>query len=197
MAINPKPGEVYTIRRKILTVLGAKFHVYDENAQVIAFCKQKAFKLKEDIRLYTDESMGEELFALKARQVIDFGATYDVTLPGGEALGSFRRKGMKSSFVRDEWQVLDSEGKLVATMKEVGTWAPLVRRYVDNAAAFMPARYTMDRAGDGLQIAVFRQHFNLFVYRLGISVTGGDEVLDDLMILAAGSLIAAIEGRQG
>ncbi len=196
MAIKPRPGEIYTIRRKILTILGAKFHVYDENAEPIAFCKQKAFKLKEDIRLYTDDSMSEELFALRARQVIDFGATYDVTLPGGESLGSFRRKGMKSSFVRDEWEVLDSEGGLVATMTETGKWAPLVRRYVDNAAAFMPARYTMDRVSDGVRIAAFRQHFNLFVYRLGISVTAADEQLDDLMILAAGSLIAAIEGRQ-
>jgi len=196
MAIKPKPGEIYTIRRKILNVLGAKFHVYDENANVIAFCKQKAFKLKEDIRLYTDDSMGEELFALKARQIIDFGATYDLTLPGGGLLASFRRKGLKSSMVRDEWQIFDGEGQPVAVMKELGTWTPLARRYVDDLAALMPARYAMERASDGQQIAMFRQHFNLLVYRLGISVTRADEELDDLVILAAGALIAAIEGRQ-
>jgi len=57
----------YTIRRKILTVFGAKFHVYREDGSVAGFSHQKAFKLKEDIRLYTDESMAEELMSIKAR----------------------------------------------------------------------------------------------------------------------------------
>jgi hypothetical protein len=34
------------------------------------------------------------------------------------------------------------------------------------------------------------------VYRLGISPIREDEHLDDLLILAAGCLIAAMEGRQ-
>lgn len=196
MAFKAAPGERYTIRRKILTVLGAKFHVYDEHNQVVAFCKQKAFKLREDIRLFTSEAMTSELLVLKARSIIDFGVTFDVTLPTGESLGSFRRKGVKSSFLRDEWLVFDPEGRQVATMSELGTFAPIARRYVDNAAAFLPQKYAMTRDADRREIARYRQHFNWFVYRLGVSVVGEDEHLDELLILAGGCLIAAIEGRQ-
>ena len=46
----------YTLRRKFLKVLGAKFEIFDESEQLIGFCAQKAFKLKEDIRVFQDEA---------------------------------------------------------------------------------------------------------------------------------------------
>ncbi len=196
MAFKPAPGEKYTVRRKVLTVLGAKFHVYDERGSVVGFCHQKAFKLREDIRLYTDESMTETLLVLRARQVIDFGATYDVTMPSGEPAGSLRRKGMKSTFVRDEWLVFDPDGREVAKLSELGGFAPFARRFIDNASVLLPQRYVMTRVSDGAEIAAYRQHFNPLVYRLGISPVREDEGVDELLVLATGCLIAAIEGRQ-
>jgi hypothetical protein len=196
MAFKPAPGERYTVRRKILTVLGAKFHVYDEQGQVVAFCHQKAFKLREDIRLYTDETMTDTLLLLRARSIIDFGVTLDVVLPDGSSLGSMRRKGMRSTFVRDEWQIFDPSDRRVATLSELGSFAPFARRFIDNAAVFMPQKFSMVRDSDGAEIARYRQHFHPMVYRLGISPIREDEHLDDLLILAAGCLIAAMEGRQ-
>jgi hypothetical protein len=196
MGIKAGPGEIYTVRRKILKIFGAAFHVYDAQGSVVGFCKQKAFKLKEDIRLFTDESCSTELLRLSARQMIDFGATYDVTTPQGDTIGSLRRKGLKSSFVRDEWLVFDESGVEVATIRELGSIAPIARRYMDNIAVFLPQRFEVLRSSDGARIATLRQHFNPFVYRLGVAVHEDDEMLDDLMLLGATCLIAAIEGRQ-
>lgn len=54
----------------------------------------------------------------------------------------------------------------------------------------------MTRA-DGREVARYRQHFNPFVFRLGVAPgPGDDEEFDDLIVLAVGCLIAAIEGRQ-
>jgi uncharacterized protein YxjI len=196
MAFKPAPGERYTVRRKILSILGAKFHVYDEQGQIVAFCQQKAFKLREDIRLYTDETMTETLLLLRARNITDFGVTLDVILPDGASLGSMRRKGMRSTFVRDQWQIFDPSDRRVATMTELGGFAPFARRFVNNASAFMPQTFAMVRDSDGAEIARYRQHFHPMVYRLGIAPIREDEHLGDLLILAAGCLIAAIEGRQ-
>lgn len=196
MAFQPAPGEKYTIRRKIVSVLGARFHVYDERGELAAYCRQKAFRLREDIRIYTDESMSETLLILKARQIIDFGVTFDVTLPGGESLGSVRRKGIRSTLLRDSWMVYDPEGRHAASLAELGSVAPLARRFVDMAALFFPQRFALTRTGDGAEIARFRQHFNPVVYRLGISPIREDEHLDDLLILAVGCLVAVVEGRQ-
>jgi len=194
--MGARPEERYTVRRKILKLFGAAFHVYDQQGQLAAYCKQKAFKLREDIRLYSDESLSNPLVVLKTQQIIDFGATYDVMLPSGEKLGSFRRKGIKSSFLKDEWLVFDGEGRQLATLTEQGSVTPLIRRYGDALAAFFPISYTLTSTQDGAPIASIRQHFNWFVYKLGVTVHREDVELDDLMLLSGASLIAAIEGRQ-
>jgi uncharacterized protein YxjI len=188
--------EQYTIRRKFFKIFGAAFHVYDEHGSVIGYCKQKAFKLREDIKLYTGEDMSEMLLSLKTQQIIDFGATYQVTLPDGTSLGTLRRKGLKSSFVRDEWMIFDAQGKEIARVRETGSIAPLARRYIDYATIILPQRYEVVRNRDQKAIAHLRQHFNPFIFRLGVAITDEDEDMDDLLILGASCLIAAIEGRQ-
>ena len=103
----------YTIRRKVFSVLGNKFHIYDGEENLVGYSKMKAFKLKEDIRIFRDESMEEEWLKIAARSIIDFGASYDITdSKTGETLGALRRKGLKSLF-RDSWEVLDADGGLV------------------------------------------------------------------------------------
>ena len=47
----------YLIRQKIFKLFGAAFHIYDPAGNVAFYSKQKAFKLKEDIRIYTNEDM--------------------------------------------------------------------------------------------------------------------------------------------
>jgi uncharacterized protein YxjI len=195
LKFNIKPGESYTIRRKVLKIFGAAFHIYDPQGNVVGFCKQKALKLKEDIRIYTDESCSREWLVIRARSMLDFGATYDVTLPDGTVVGSLRRKGLKSTFLRDSWMVFDAENRQVANLQEQGGFMTIARRYIDYVSLFFPQRFNLDRM-DGTTVARFRQHFNLFVYRLSIAVEKDDAELDDLVILAAGCLICAIEGRQ-
>jgi uncharacterized protein YxjI len=194
MPIKAKSGEQYTIRRKVLKIFGAAFHIYDEQGSVVGYCKQKAFKLKEDIRLYTDESMSDPLLTLAARSILDFGATYDITMPDGTQIGSLRRKGLKSTFLKDEWIIFDSTSSEIGTLKEKNLFMAFLRR--GDLSAFFPQRYEFFRTGSEEPIAMIRQHFNLFVYRLGLSVHKDDDELDYLLLLGATCLIAAIEGRQ-
>jgi hypothetical protein len=194
MAFTPAPGEQYTVRRKILTIFGASFHVYDSSGAVVAFCRQKAFKLREDIRLFTDESMSTELLTMKTRSIIDFGATYDVALPSGETIGSLRRKGL-SSLARDSWIIFGPEGKELATLKEDSTTMAILRRIHGAFALLSPQKFEAV-SFDGRHIATLRTHINPLVYRLGVAIHEDHPELDELMVLAAGCLIAAIEGRQ-
>lgn len=193
--LDIKPGESYTIRRKVLKILGAAFHIYNPAGAVVGYCKQKAFKLKEDIRVYTDETCTREFIVIRARSMIDFSATYDVTLGDGSSLGSFRRKGMASTFLRDQWVVFNGRGEHVADVREDGSFLSIARRYVDLISLLFPQKFTL-LGRDGQPIARYRQHFNPFVYRLSIAVLRDDPQLDDLVILAGGCLLAAIEGRQ-
>jgi hypothetical protein len=57
----------YRIRRKLLKIFGASFHIYDGD-EVVGFSRKKAFKLKEDIRVFPDEYSSEEILSVQARQ---------------------------------------------------------------------------------------------------------------------------------
>lgn len=197
MTLEVQAGQHYTVRRKILKLFGAAFHVYDGSGSVVAYCKQKAFKLREDLQLFTDESQSTPLLRLRARQIIDFGVTFDVSLPDDTIIGSLRRKGLKSSLVRDEWLVFDAGGAEIAMVRELGGFSAFARRFIDYAAILLPQKYEVKRTRDGMLLAQFQQHFNPFVFRLGVDILADDPDLDELVLLAAACLIAAIEGRQG
>jgi len=192
---NPSNRERYTIRRKVLKVFGAGFHVYGANGEIVGYCQQKAFRLREDLRIYTDESMEKELFRIGTRQIIDFGATYDVSLSDGSSLGSLRRRGMKS-LVRDSWLVFRPGGEEVGKVIEDSATLAVLRRLLGDYGSLIPQSFHID-LNNGRRLATFRTHFNPFIHKMGITIHEEDAEVDDLMVLAAGCLLAAIEGRQG
>lgn len=73
---SPRPPagffqEKYLVRRKVFKIFGAAFHIYDAAGNIVFYSKQKAFKLKEDIRIYTGEDMQQEVLTMRARQILD------------------------------------------------------------------------------------------------------------------------------
>ena len=189
-------GEAFTVRRKVFKLFGAAFHLLDQSGNVIGYSKQKAFKLKEDIRIYTDDSMQTELLTIQARQVIDWGASYDVFDPrAGQAVGSLRRKGWKSTLVRDEWSVFGPHGNEIGLVQEEGSVLAFLRRWVDFVSFLSPEKFQV--LVGGTPVARFRQHFNPFVYKLSVAFTPNmAQYIDPRLVLAGSILIAAIEGRQ-
>ena len=67
----------YLLRRQVFALTG-KFRLYSPDGQLVMFSQQKMFKLKEDIRVYSDETKSQELLVIQARQILDFSAAYDV-----------------------------------------------------------------------------------------------------------------------
>ncbi|MFI4916180.1 MAG: hypothetical protein ACIAS6_06710 [Phycisphaerales bacterium JB060] len=187
-------NEQYTIRAKVFDLV-PQFFITDHEGQMVGYCRQKLFKFKEEIILYTDRTRETELLRIKARQVIDFGATYDIKLPSGQAIGSLRRKGLKSTFVRDEWMVFEEHGTQIGTLQEDSTMRALLRRTIEAASMFMPQKFHL-RDTTGQEVAIFRQHFNPLVFKMGVAVIAEHEQLDDLMLIGIGVLTAIIEGRQ-
>jgi uncharacterized protein YxjI len=184
----------YLFRRKVLKVFGGEFRIYDSNGNLALFSKQKAFKLKEDIRAYADESMTNELLTMKARQIVDFGATYDVEDAQQDVkVGSIRRKGLKS-MIRDEWLLFDPQGQQIGVIQEERAILALIRRFVP-LANLIPQRYNI-RIG-GQPVASLKQHFDPFVLKYTLDLSRDYEKrLDRRLAIAAGILFCAIERRQ-
>ena len=187
----------FIARRKMLTLAGASFHVFDEDGELLAYSRQKAFKLKEDIRVYADESQSTELLTIKADRVIDFSASFSVIdSTNGTKVGSLRRKGM-ASLLRDTWEIFDETGQARGKMIEDSGGLAILRRMFDILTMVIPQKFRIEY--DGQLVATMAQKFNPFVHKFDIEILDADD--DDNtprpLIVASAILLLAIEGRQG
>ncbi|MEX2104320.1 MAG: hypothetical protein WD907_03185 [Bacilli bacterium] len=182
----------YQIRKKVLSLAGATLQIFDADGQEILFSKMKAFKLKEDIRLYSGEDMQDEYLTIHARSIIDFSATYDVfDAKTSEKIGAFRKKGLKS-VLKDEWMILDNNDFEIGLIKEDHLALALLRRFLTN---LVPQRYHVELSGKS--VGTFQQNFNPFVVKLNLDFSmDNDHLLDRRLGIAAGILLCAIEGKQ-
>lgn len=184
--------DTYMIRRKVFKIFGGEFRVFDPAGTLILFSKQKAFKLREDIRVYADETLRSELLYIQARKIIDFRSAYDVVdSPTGEKIGGLKRKGLKS-IVQDHWILMDAHDGEIGFVEEEGIVLSLLRRFIN----LIPQRFNVV-AGDRI-VGTFRQNFNPFVLKITADFSNDQgRMLDRRLGLAAGVLLSAIEGRQG
>lgn len=189
---DPFTLDTYQARRKVLAAFTPKFHVYDPVGQLVAYVEQKAFKLKEDITVFADEQKQQALLTIKARQILDVSATYDVTdARTGAKVGALRRKGLKS-ILRDEWLVLDTTDKEIGRIQEDSALLATLRRFMTN---LIPQSFSVEI--QGRPAGVIKQHFNPFVLKHTVDLTSDPgKRFDRRLALAAVVLLLAIEGRQ-
>lgn len=130
---------------------------------------------------------------IKARQIIDFSAAYDVVDSAtGQRVGALRRKGL-ASILRDEWEILDAGDNMLGILFEDSMGMALLRRFLSN---LIPQNYDITIGAN--RVADLKQNFNPFTYELGLDFSmDPNHILDRRMGIAAGILLAAVEGRQG
>lgn len=187
----------YLIRRKVMVLAGAKMHIYDDAMNLLMYSQMKAFKLKEDIRIFADEGMTRPLLQIRARQIIDIGATYDVydiTTGQEYKVGALRRKGMKS-ILRDEWLILGQNDQEIGLIQEDSAALALIRRFIDLARLFLPQQYNFTINGN--PVGFMKQNFNPFVMKLTADFSQDTQGwFDRRMAAAAATLLCVIEGKQ-
>jgi len=182
----------YLLKRQAIALAG-KFRFYDPSGRLVLFSEQKMFRLREDIRVFSDESKTREVLSIKARQIMDFSAAYDVMdTEQNQKVGVLRRKGLRS-LLRDEWEVLDANDNVVGKLFEDSVALALLRRLV--LGSWLPQNY--DITFGETRVADLKQRFNPFRYELDLdfSMDAGN-LLDRRVGIAAGILLAAVEGKQ-
>lgn len=182
----------YLLKRQAIALAG-KFRFYDPMGNLVMFSEQKIFKWREDIRVYADEAKTQEVLSIKARQIVDFSAAYDVVDTAlNQKVGALRRKGLRS-ILRDEWEVLDANDNVKGLLFEDSMGLALLRRLL--LGSWLPQNY--DISFGETRVADLKQNFNLFRYELNLDFTmDAGHLLDRRLGIAAGILLAAVEGKQ-
>ena len=138
-----------------ITTLASDFNITDRNGNYVAYVRQKMFRLKEDVIVFSDESRTKELFNIKANQWIDFNASYMMTdLLTGKKFGSLARKGMRSIW-KARYDIIDEKDKPIYQINEDNGWIKVFDSFVGEipilgmlTGYFLNPSYTvMDNAG--------------------------------------------------
>jgi hypothetical protein len=161
----------------------------DEAGAPVAFVRQKKLAIREDLRFFADESESEELFRVKARQVVDVGGRYDVTTPAGERIGVLQRR-FAQTLLRTTWAILDADEGSLAEVTESSTARAIFRRVVD-----VPLLYHFSIVVDGRQVGEVRRVFTLrdrYVMTLGGDI---DRRLDRRLAVALLVVLDALQAR--
>jgi uncharacterized protein YxjI len=130
-------------------------------AEPVCFVEQKRMKLKEDLRAFADDTKTTEVFRIRAQQVWDPRAKYDVTDPSGEKVGQLR-KVFGKSLLRSTWQIYDAAGNEIAWARERSLFVALIRRLI-GLVPFI---------GEFLELLPIPYHFD---YHMGEERIGGLE----------------------
>ncbi|MEN6372023.1 MAG: hypothetical protein ABFD64_08415 [Armatimonadota bacterium] len=194
MIENPFSYNKYLVCKQFMKLFGATLRFYAPSNQSLAlFVSMKAFKLKEDIRVYTDEQKLHEVLAIKARSIIDISSVYDVWDPAkNEKVGALKRRGFKS-MIKDEWVIMDQYDREIGLITEDSLLLALLRRFVTR---LIPQKFHGE-IGDR-HVFTLEQHFNPIITKMDVDFTPDImQTLDRRLGIAATVLMCCIEGRQG
>jgi uncharacterized protein YxjI len=151
----------------------------------VAFAQQKRLALKEQVTLYTDSSKQTVLAGFKARQVIDLGATYDITDGNGASIGTFR-KDFAKSLLQSTWH-FEQPGVGTVTGTERSLAVALLRRFV---LGFLPYHFDFVRNGQ-VAFSVNKK----FALRDKYVIQINDGQLDRRAVMAMAVALDALQAR--
>jgi hypothetical protein len=166
----------------------------------VCFVEQKRMKLKEDLRAFTDDSKATEVFRIKAQQVWDPRARYDVTDATGQHVGQLT-KVFGKSLLRSTWRIHDDAGNEVGWARERNLLVALIRRFIGlvpfigGFADWVPIPYHFDyfigddRIGGLERILGVRDR-----YRLDVS-GDAERTIDRRVVLALAVGMDALQAR--
>ncbi len=108
------------LRFKLLAI-AHQIYVTEPSQNLVFYVKQKAFKLKDDVTIFSDEAQTRPLFHIKADRMLDFSANFHFTAANGQPVGSIKRQGMRSLW-KARYDISDASGALQMHIAEENPW---------------------------------------------------------------------------
>ncbi len=108
-----------------ITSLANDFTATDTHGKIVAYVRQKMFRLKEDIVIYADESQSQVNYRIKADRWLDFSAAYSFYDEHGYEFGKVVRKGWRSIW-KAEYELIDQFEKVQYHIREEKPWVKVM-----------------------------------------------------------------------
>lgn len=114
------------IRFKLVS-LSPRFSITDNSGNEIMYIEQKLMALRENIKIFNNQTEKVQIYNIKTPQILDFGAQYYFFGGMDEAnpIGSIKQEGLKT-ITKATYNIFDKLNNLKFTITETDPWIRLV-----------------------------------------------------------------------
>lgn len=183
-------------------VINPQFSVVDEVGKPLAYAKQKAFKLKEDISVFKTESQTDLLYKISADRWLDYNASYSFTDSSGKECGRLVRKGARSIW-KAEYELYDEAGKQDLLIQEDNPWVRVADQFLGEIPIlgmltgylFNPS-FNVTRP-DGTQVATLHKKPDLISRTFQLEKNAGFEEGEEVRLVLGVMMMVFLERSRG
>ena len=105
--------------------LSSDFTAKDAGGNTVAYVKQKMFKLKEAITIYSNSNKTQVDYTIAANKWLDFSTAYSFKDAQGTEIGKVARKGWASIW-KANYEIIDQHNKLQYRVSEANPWVKVL-----------------------------------------------------------------------
>ncbi len=182
--------------------LANDFTATDARGNMVAYVKQKMFKFKEDISVFSDETQTKINYKIKADRWLDFSAAYSFTDAEDNNIGKIVRKGWRSLW-KAEYELIDQHEKAQYTIREENAWVKVADGIFGEIPVlgmltgyvFNPSYILTDKL-DNIIVRLIKQP-SLFGRNFEIEKVGNMDSDDDDRIMLGLMMMILLERRKG
>ena len=185
-----------------LVVINPQFSLTDADGQPVAYVKQKAFKLKEDISVFASEAQTNLKFKIKADRWLDFNASYAFTDPSGKDIGRLVRKGRRSLW-KAAYELYDENDKQDLILQEDNAWVKVLDGLLGEipilgmfTGYFLNPKYNITRP-DGTLVAVLSKKPDLVSRAFTLDKKAAYEEGEETRIVLGTMMMVLLERARG
>lgn len=185
-----------------ISTLSNDFTATDANGQTLGYVRQKMFKLKEDIAIYSDTSQSKVNYRIKADRWLDFSAVYSFFDETGIAFGKIARKGWKSLW-KSHYEIIDEDDRPQYFIKEENPWIKVMDSFLGEipilamfTGYFFNPSYIVEDANQN-KIVRLKKQASFFGRRFLLTKIGEMDSDDDDRVMLGLMMMILLERRRG
>lgn len=178
------------------------FIAKDATGATKAFVKQKLFKFKEHVEVFSDENRLELLYNIRADKWLDFNTTYTITGAGDKHIGRLARKGWRSLW-KASYELYDEQDRQDLFIQEKNAWVKVADGVLNGIPVlgiftgyFFNPSYTVKRP-DGTLVATFTKQPSFFGRKFQLTQDAPFEKGEEQRIQLGLMMMALLERRKG
>lgn len=182
--------------------LANDFIATDSSGSTVGYVRQKMFKFKEDIEVFSDDSRTRLLYRIRADKWLDWSAAYSFTDGLGRDIGKVARQGWASIW-KAHYEIIDQNNQLQYHVREENGWVKVVDSFIGEVPVlsmftgylFNPSYIVTDLRDN--PIARLKKEPSFWGRKFSIIQLGDIDQDDDDRIMLGLMMMILLERRRG